>query len=99
MPRTAATAFSRVAYIEGHTVAGQRAWYGGGDLKSRRPHPLAEADASGEGHWPLAGHLGTIRDVLDADGTLLNHVVHDSLGNVLSPTGVRCRRQPDQGPR
>ena len=34
----------------------------------------------------LADHLGTVCDVVDSDGGLLNHVVYDTFGNVLSQT-------------
>ena len=34
----------------------------------------------------LADHLGTVRDVVDSDGGLLNHVSYDTFGNVLSQT-------------
>jgi RHS repeat-associated protein len=36
--------------------------------------------------WALADHQGTIRDVTDANGTLLNHIRYDSFGKVISQT-------------
>lgn len=46
--------------------------------------PLAEEDASGDVRWFLADPLGTVRDVVDSDGGLLDHVSYDTFGNVLS---------------
>jgi RHS repeat-associated protein len=34
--------------------------------------------------WALADHQGTIRDVTDANGNLLNHIRYDSFGKVVS---------------
>jgi len=36
--------------------------------------------------WLLADHLGTIRDIVDNAGAVLNHLVYDSFGNILSQT-------------
>jgi RHS repeat-associated protein len=43
--------------------------------------------------WALADNLGTIRDVLDGNGTILNHVSYDSFGKVVSQSdaGVEFR--------
>ena len=42
----------------------------------------------GEVLWALPDHLGTIRDVASADGTLANHVTVDSFGNVVTQTNA-----------
>ncbi|MEZ6112123.1 MAG: RHS repeat-associated core domain-containing protein [Pirellulaceae bacterium] len=39
---------------------------------------------AGETQWLLADHLGSIRDVVDDGGQLVNHIQYDSFGNVLS---------------
>jgi RHS repeat-associated protein len=36
---------------------------------------------SGTNYWPLADHLGSVRDLLINDGTNLKHVKYDSFGN------------------
>jgi RHS repeat-associated protein len=45
---------------------------------------LAEETAAGETHWALSDHQGSVRDVIDNSGTVLNHVVYDSFGQVTS---------------
>jgi RHS repeat-associated protein len=47
---------------------------------------LADEDALGETYFHLADHLGTTRDVVDDQGNLVNHLVFDSFGNILSET-------------
>ncbi|MDY7007304.1 MAG: RHS repeat-associated core domain-containing protein [Cyanobacteriota bacterium] len=47
---------------------------------------LAREDADGETVWHLTDHLGTVRDLVDNDGLVLNHLVYDSFGNVVSQT-------------
>jgi RHS repeat-associated protein len=46
-----------------------------------------EADESnGNVRWALTDHLGSVRDVVDDSGTVLNHVVYDAFGGVTSQT-------------
>jgi len=46
-----------------------------------------EADESnGNVLWALTDHLGSVRDVVDDSGTVLNHVVYDAFGGVTSQT-------------
>jgi RHS repeat-associated protein len=46
-----------------------------------------EADESnGSVLWALTDHLGSVRDVVDDSGTVLNHVVYDAFGGVTSQT-------------
>ncbi len=45
---------------------------------------LAQEDAFGNVVWHLADHLGTIRDLVDGGGAVVNHVTYDSYGNVTS---------------
>lgn len=54
---------------------------------------LAEEDAAGHVRWALADRQGSIRDVIDSSGAVLNHIVYDSFGRVTSqtvpPQGIR----------
>ena len=46
-----------------------------------------EADESnGNVLWALTDHLGSVRDVVDNSGTVLNHIVYDAFGGVTSQT-------------
>ncbi|AFY40222.1 RHS repeat-associated core domain protein [[Leptolyngbya] sp. PCC 7376] len=47
---------------------------------------LAEETADGEVRWALTDHQGSVRDVIDNDGVILNHITYDSLGNITSET-------------
>jgi RHS repeat-associated protein len=40
--------------------------------------------SSGTVLWPLADHLGSVRDLVDSNGVIREHVVYDSFGNRLS---------------
>ncbi len=42
---------------------------------------VATTSANGDVYWPLTDHLGSVRDVIDNEGTVVNHVVYDSFGN------------------
>jgi RHS repeat-associated protein len=45
---------------------------------------LAEETAAGDTHWALTDHQGSVRDVIDNSGVVLNHIVYDSFGQVTS---------------
>ncbi|WP_055073653.1 RHS repeat domain-containing protein [Pseudanabaena sp. 'Roaring Creek'] len=46
-----------------------------------------EADESnGNVRWALTDHLGSVRDIVDDSGTMLNHIVYDAFGGVTSQT-------------
>ena len=46
-----------------------------------------EADESnGNVLWALTDHLGSVRDIVDNSGTVLNHIVYDAFGGVTSQT-------------
>ena len=47
---------------------------------------LAQDDGAGGVQWHLSDHLGTIRDLVDNTGVVVNHIVYDSFGNVVSET-------------
>ena len=36
--------------------------------------------------WALTDHLGSVRDVVDSSGAVLNHIVYDAFGGVTSQT-------------
>ncbi|MGE3778910.1 MAG: RHS repeat-associated core domain-containing protein, partial [Pirellulaceae bacterium] len=47
---------------------------------------LAQEDASGQVLWTMTDHLGTVRDVVDGQGDVVNHLQYDSFGKVVSET-------------
>jgi RHS repeat-associated protein len=49
---------------------------------------LADEVASGDVHWALTDHQGSVRDVIDGGGNLLNHIRYDSFGNVTSQSNA-----------
>jgi len=48
--------------------------------------PTGTTSGGGGTRWLLADHLGTIRDIVDNAGAVLNHILYDSFGNILSQT-------------
>ena len=47
---------------------------------------LAEETADGQVQWALTDNQGTVRDVIDSDGNILNHISYDAFGNVTAET-------------
>ena len=47
---------------------------------------LARTSASGVTAWYLTDRLGSVRDIVNTSGTVIDHVVYDSYGNILSET-------------
>jgi RHS repeat-associated protein len=47
---------------------------------------LASEAADGTVLWALTDNQGTVRDILDADGNIINQITYDSYGNVTSQT-------------
>ena len=47
---------------------------------------LAEETAEGEVRWALTDHQGSVRDVIDDAGNVLNHLTYDSYGQITSET-------------
>ena len=47
---------------------------------------LARTSSGGSTAWYLTDQLGTVRDVVDSTGTVIDHVIYDSYGNVTSET-------------
>ncbi len=63
---------------------------GSGDLTSRYFYGtevdqiLAQEKATGEVLWTLTDNQGTVRDLIDSTGTVLNYITYDSYGNTTS---------------
>jgi len=49
---------------------------------------LADERAGGSVLWPLADHLGSVRDLVNSSGDVQNHIVYDSFGNVTSESNA-----------
>jgi RHS repeat-associated protein len=49
---------------------------------------LADEVAGGDVHWALTDHQGSVRDVIDSEGNLVNHIRYDSFGNVTSQSNA-----------
>jgi len=47
---------------------------------------LAEEDGGGHVVWALSDPLGTVRDLVDAAGNVVNHLTYDAFGQVTSQT-------------
>lgn len=47
---------------------------------------LAQEDGNGNVIWMLTDHLGTIRDLVDDSGDVVNHLIDDSFGRVIAET-------------
>jgi RHS repeat-associated protein len=47
---------------------------------------LVSEDALGDILWPLADHLGSVRDIIDSEGNVENHILYNSFGEVVSET-------------
>lgn len=54
---------------------------------------LAQQDAAGSVDWLLGDHLGTVRDIVDAGGAVLNHRTYDTFGVLIaeSHADAECR--------
>ena len=49
---------------------------------------LAQEDNSGQTLWLLSDHLGTVKDLVDDTGNVLNHRTYDSYGNLITQTNA-----------
>jgi RHS repeat-associated protein len=47
---------------------------------------FAQEDGTGKVQWLLADHEGSVRDLVDNTGTVVNHISYDSFGNILKQT-------------
>jgi RHS repeat-associated protein len=47
---------------------------------------LASEDDTGDVLWALTDNLGSVRDLVENDGTVANHITYDAYGNVTSET-------------
>jgi RHS repeat-associated protein len=52
------------------------------------PVILARTSSGGTTAWYLTDKLGSVRDIVDASGNSLDHVVYDSFGNIVSETNA-----------
>jgi RHS repeat-associated protein len=65
---------------------------GSGNQKERFLHGtgvdsvIAQENADGQVKWALSDNQGTVRDVIDSNGNVLNHLVYDSFGKVIGET-------------
>ncbi len=48
---------------------------------------LAQDDGNGNVRWHLANHQGSITDLVDNNGAVVNHITYDAFGNVIDQTG------------
>ena len=47
---------------------------------------LARTSSGGTTAWYLTDRLGSVRDIVNASGAVIDHIVYDSYGNILSET-------------
>jgi RHS repeat-associated protein len=66
--------------FDGQGVAKSRYLYG-----TQIDQVLAD-QSSTQVHWFLADHQGTIKDVLDNAGTVIDHITYDSFGRIINQT-------------
>jgi RHS repeat-associated protein len=45
---------------------------------------MAQESANGDVQWMLTDHLGTVRDLVNNNGEVVNHLKYDSYGNVIA---------------
>jgi RHS repeat-associated protein len=50
--------------------------------------------APGDLFWMLADNLGSVRDIVDSDGNVENHLTYDGFGNVTSETNPNFNAMP-----
>jgi RHS repeat-associated protein len=48
---------------------------------------LAQESTNGDVQWMLTDHLGTVRDLVNNGGAVVNHIKYDSYGNVVAESG------------
>jgi RHS repeat-associated protein len=53
--------------------------------------PLADASASGQVVWYLTDNLGSVRDVIDSTGALLDHLDYSSFGQISAESNPAAR--------
>lgn len=47
---------------------------------------LADEHVGDQVYWTAGDHLGSVRDIVDASGSVVNHIVYDSFGNITNET-------------
>jgi RHS repeat-associated protein len=92
-----ATAVTRYAYDRGNAWADLDG--NNNALETRHLYldgpdqPVARISASGDVAWYLTDHLGSVRDIVNDNGVVLDHIDYDAFGNVTNETN------PAQGDR
>jgi RHS repeat-associated protein len=56
--------------------------------------PAEMPSAPGDLFWMLADNLGSVRDIVDSDGNVENHLTYDGFGNVTSETNPNLDSLP-----
>jgi RHS repeat-associated protein len=75
-------------YVDADGAAGPA----GANLDRRNLHGpavdqiLAQQDAAGTVFWLLTDHLGTVKDIVNNSGAVINHLVYDAYGNLVGQT-------------
>ncbi|NEQ54212.1 MAG: RHS repeat protein, partial [Leptolyngbya sp. SIO3F4] len=54
---------------------------------------LAEESIDGETIWLLVDHQGSVRDIIDNQGAILNHITYNSYGNITSETNPEIEQR------
>jgi RHS repeat-associated protein len=49
---------------------------------------LARTSAGGTTAWYLTDNLGSVRDIVNTSGTVIDHIVYDSFGNIVTETNA-----------
>ena len=89
----------KAATTEGYVYDGDHialVFDGDGTLTHRYLHGpqidqvLAEETADGQVRWALTDNQGTVRDVIDNQGNILNHISYDSFGQITSQTNTEA---------
>ncbi len=47
---------------------------------------LADEQVGNQVYWTASDHLGSVRDVIDSNGNVANHIIYDAFGNIVSET-------------
>jgi RHS repeat-associated protein len=75
-----------VADLDGANSNALLARYVYGDGTNQIVARVQYSGTSGTAAWYLTDHLGTVRDLMDNSGSLIDHRVYDAFGNLLSET-------------
>jgi hypothetical protein len=56
---------------------------------------IADENATGQVLWALADNQGTVRDVVDSTGVVVNYITYDSFGGITSAIALWGRTTID----